>query len=135
MPARVGRIKRRMKNAQLTGILGKRRLQFRDNLELEKYYEEKYRQGGYEGGCIRFGINISDLYHQERHKSALRFLNPAPQETILDAGCGDGRLSALIAPRCRILHAIDIAGNALDPRYRALPNLCFAKMNVAAKIA
>jgi ubiquinone/menaquinone biosynthesis C-methylase UbiE len=119
-----------MKPTQLTGILGRRRLQFRDNRELEQYYEDKYRQGGYEGGCIRFGINISELCHRERHRSALSGLNPAPHETILDAGCGDGRLAALVAGRCRVVHAIDIAGNALDPRFAALPNLHFAKMNV-----
>lgn len=121
-----------MRNTQLTGILGQRRLEFRDNGELEKYYEEKYRCGGYEGGCIRFGINVSDLYHRERHKSALRFLRPAPHETILDAGCGDGTLSALIAERCQVVHAVDIAGNAFDLRRQAPPNLNFAKMNVEA---
>lgn len=119
-----------MKSTQLTGILGQRRLQFRDNLELEKYYEAKYQQGGYEGGCIRFGINISELYHRERHRSALHFLDPSPTDTILDAGCGDGRLAALVAQRCQVVHAIDIAGNSLAPEVRARPNIRFAKMNV-----
>jgi 2-polyprenyl-3-methyl-5-hydroxy-6-metoxy-1,4-benzoquinol methylase len=122
-----------MKNVQLTGILGKEQLHFKDNQELEKYYEEKYRRGGYEGGgCILFGVNISKLYHQARHRSALGFLKPGPNDVILDAGCGDGSLSAQIAPRCKTVHAIDIAGNSLDPAYRGVGNLHFKKMNVEA---
>jgi 2-polyprenyl-3-methyl-5-hydroxy-6-metoxy-1,4-benzoquinol methylase len=122
-----------MKNVQLTGILGKEQLHFKDNRELEKYYEEKYGRGGYEGGgCILFGVNISKLYHQARHGSALRFLAPRPDDVVLDAGCGDGSLSAALAPRCRTVHAIDIAGNALDPAHRAIGNLQFRKMNVEA---
>ena len=120
-----------MKNVQLTGILGKEQLHFKDNRELEKYYEEKYSKGGYEGGgCILYGVNISKLYHQARHRSALGFLDPQPQDTVLDAGCGDGSLSAQIAPRCKAAHAIDIAGNALDPALRSMANLNFRKMNV-----
>jgi 2-polyprenyl-3-methyl-5-hydroxy-6-metoxy-1,4-benzoquinol methylase len=120
-----------MKNVQLTGILGKEQLHFKDNAELEKYYEDKYSHGGYEGGgCILFGVNISKLYHQARHRSALGFLNPGSDDVVLDAGCGNGSLAAEIAPRCREVHAIDIAGNALDPAYRAVGNLHFRKMNV-----
>jgi len=119
-----------MKQTRLSGILGQRRLQFGDNAALERYYEEKYRNGGYEAGCVRFGINISGLYHQERHRAALRFLAPAAHEVILDAGCGNGALSIRMAPHCREVVAIDIAGNAFDPRHRAVPNLRFEKMNV-----
>jgi ubiquinone/menaquinone biosynthesis C-methylase UbiE len=115
---------------QLTGILGKKRLEFRNNEELEKYYEEKYRAGGYEGGFIVRGINISSLNHRARHESALRFLNPQPGEVILDAGCGEGALTRQIAPRCAELHAVDIAGNALDPACGEIANLRFRKMNV-----
>jgi 2-polyprenyl-3-methyl-5-hydroxy-6-metoxy-1,4-benzoquinol methylase len=118
-----------MKRDQSAGILGRTRLQFRDNQELEDYYEEKYGRGGYEEGCVRFGVNISALYHAERHRAALRFLHPQSHETILDAGCGTGDLAAQIAPHCRTIHAIDIAGNALNPAHRAIANLQFAKMN------
>jgi ubiquinone/menaquinone biosynthesis C-methylase UbiE len=119
-----------MKHTRLEGILGQRRLQFSNQAALEQYYEDKYRHGGYAAGCVRFGIDISGIYHRERHRAALRFLDPQPGQKILDAGCGDGTLAVEVASRCRELHAIDIAGNALGPKARALPNLHFAKMNV-----
>ncbi len=119
-----------MKRTQLSGILGRGRLQFADNAAVERYYEDKYRQGGYEAGCVRFGVNISALYHQERHRAALRFLRPAGHEVILDAGCGNGRLAVQVAPLCRSIVAVDIAGNAFPDGNRAAPNLRFEKMNV-----
>ncbi|HEX2853674.1 MAG TPA: class I SAM-dependent methyltransferase [Opitutaceae bacterium] len=120
-----------LRNVQLTGILGKPRLDFKNNEELGKYYEGKYREGGYEGGFILCGINVSELNHRARHASAFRLLAPQGIQRILDAGCGDGRLSAQIAPHCRDVHAIDIAPNAFDPRHAAgLANLKFQAMNV-----
>jgi ubiquinone/menaquinone biosynthesis C-methylase UbiE len=120
-----------IRNAQFTGILAKPRLEFKGNEDLEKYYENKYREGGYEGGgYIICGVNISRLNHEARHASALRLLNPGRAETILDAGCGTGELSARIAPHCRTLHAIDVAGNAFDQAHANFPNLHFQKMNV-----
>lgn len=110
-----------------SGILDRARLEFHDNAELERYYEEKYRQGGYEAGCVRFGVDISAIYHTERHRSALRLLAPRATDTILDAGCGTGRLAATIAERSHTVHAIDIAGNAFDPAHRVVGNLHFAK--------
>ena len=122
-----------MKNVQWTGIHGKEKLEFKDNQELEAYYEEKYSHGGYEGGgCVLYGVNISKLFHEARYRTALHFLEPQPNDVILDAGCGDGGLSIQIAPRCGTIHAIDIAGNALNPEYRSIPNLKFEKMNVEA---
>ncbi len=119
------------RRADYSGILNKERLQFRDNAELEKYYEQKYGAGGYEGGCVRFGLNISRIYHEERHRSAVRFLDVQAGDVILDAGCGTGGLAARIAPRCRQVHAIDIAGNAFDSAAHAgIANLQFAKMNL-----
>jgi 2-polyprenyl-3-methyl-5-hydroxy-6-metoxy-1,4-benzoquinol methylase len=119
-----------MKRAEFAGILNKARLRFPDNEALERYYEEKYRNGGYEAGCVRFGIDISGWYHRERQRSALRLLEPGPQERILDAGCGQGDLAAEIGGRCAQVHAVDIAGNSLNPWHRTVPNLRFEKMNV-----
>lgn len=112
------------------GILDEAQLQFRDNAELERYYEEKYRGGGYEAGCVRFGINISELYHAERHRAAFRAMAPQPGQVLLDAGCGTGRLAAQLAASGAQVHAVDIAGNAFDPRHAAIPNLHFQKMNL-----
>lgn len=121
------------KHAKLTGILGKRRLEFKDSADLERYYEDKYAQGGYEGeGCSIRGLDISRLYHQARHASAIRFLEPSSSDTILDAGCGDGSLSARLAPRCRRLCAIDIAGNAMSAAQHTAANIEFRKMNLEA---
>ncbi len=112
-------------------ILGRKRLEFANNAELERYYEEKYRQGGYDGGgCTIHGIDISKRYHQARFESALRMLDPRPGDTVLDAGCGDGSLTALLAPRCRRVHAIDIAGNAMAAVIRSTPNVEFHKANI-----
>lgn len=114
-------------------IVGRERLHFADNQALRSYYEEKYQEGGYEeGGYVQHGVDVSALYHARRMAVALDFLAPGPEDCVLDAGCGKGRLSAEIAPRCRELHSIDIAANALDPRYRAIPNLHFRAMNIEA---
>lgn len=112
-------------------ILGKNRLVFADNYALKTYYEGKYREGGYDNsGCVIRGVRISDRYHVERMKAALRLLAPQRDDVILDAGCGNGALAALIAPRCREVHGIDIAGNALAPQNAGLPNLQFQQMNL-----
>jgi 2-polyprenyl-3-methyl-5-hydroxy-6-metoxy-1,4-benzoquinol methylase len=119
-----------LKKVQFTGIVGQPRLGFKNNEELTSYYEGKYRDGGYEGGFIVCGVNISELNHRARHTSALRLLEPQRAESILDAGCGDGRLAAQIAPQCGKLYAVDVARNALDPRFAEPTNLHFQAMNV-----
>jgi ubiquinone/menaquinone biosynthesis C-methylase UbiE len=112
-------------------ILGKNRLVFADNSALKTYYEGKYREGGYdESGCVIRGVRISNRYHVERQKAALRLLAPQRDDVVLDAGCGNGALAALIAPHCREVYGIDIAGNALSPQNAGLPNLKFQQMNV-----
>jgi 2-polyprenyl-3-methyl-5-hydroxy-6-metoxy-1,4-benzoquinol methylase len=112
-------------------IVDRERLRFTSNEELKAYYEDKYRAGGYEGAGYRVhGIDISALYHARRIDSALRLLAPAPEHVLLDAGCGNGALAARLAPRCRLVHAIDIAANALDPKFAAISNLRFQEMNL-----
>lgn len=115
------------------GIHWKERLQFADNTELRAYYEEKYGKGGYEeGGAVVHGVDLSALYHARRKETALRLLDLQPGEVALDAGCGRGELAAQMAARCREVQAIDIAANAFDPQYRALPNVRFQAMEVEA---
>ncbi len=117
------------------GIHWKERLNFADNAELRAYYEEKYGKGGYdEGGAVVHGVDVSALYHARRKEAALRLLDLQPGEVALDAGCGRGELAAQMAARCREVLAIDIAANAFDPQYRALPNLRFQAME-AEKLA
>lgn len=57
----------------------------------------KYATEGYRKGYTLFGINISNIYHKERHKASLDLLKPNKEEIILDAGCGGGKLSLKIA--------------------------------------
>lgn len=112
-------------------IVGEQRLHFGSNAELQSYYEAKYRDGGYEeGGCVVHGVDVSAWYHARRQESAFRALAPGAEETILDAGCGNGVLAARLAPRCKVVHAVDIAANALDPKLAAVPNLKFHAMNL-----
>jgi|GEM_PF-4424701 len=119
-----------MKPSKDRGILGKPRLNFADNEQLRRYYEGKYREGGYEDGWVKRGVNISELYHARRRQVALGFLRSAPDEIVLDAGCGKGTLAGTVAPTCREIHAIDIATNALDEEHRSISNLHFQQMNV-----
>lgn len=115
-------------------IHGERKLEFADEAELRRYYEDKYRTGGYEEGFVVQGLNLSALYHQRRRQVALAFLEVRPEHCVLDAGCGSGTLSLPIAAAgCREVHAVDIAANALDPAVAARhPNLRFQQMNVEA---
>lgn len=108
-------------------------LRFADNAALQRYYEEKYRSGGYEGGgVLQHGVDISAMYHARRQAAALRLLRPAADQTVLDAGCGNGSLAARLAPLVHEAHAVDIAANALDPRFTSIANLRFRPMNVEA---
>jgi ubiquinone/menaquinone biosynthesis C-methylase UbiE len=106
-------------------------LRFEDNAALERYYEAKYREGGYDGsGCCIHGLDVSSRYHRARHVSALRLLAPQPADTVLDAGCGNGDLSADLVQLCHRVLAVDIAGNAMSDGVRALANVRFEKMNL-----
>lgn len=108
-------------------------LRFDDNAALQRYYEEKYRHGGYAGGgVLQHGIDISAMYHERRQETALRLLQPSAGQVVLDAGCGNGSLAARLAPLVHEAHAVDIAGNALDPRFASIANLRFQAMNVEA---
>lgn len=114
-------------------IVDRERLQFANNEELRAYYEKKYSAGGYEGaGHLVHGIDISAMYHARRLEAAFRLLHPTPDQVVLDAGCGSGALAARLAGRSRVVEAIDIAANALDPRHAAIPNLRFQAMNLEA---
>jgi ubiquinone/menaquinone biosynthesis C-methylase UbiE len=114
-------------------IVGREQIAFANNAQLQAYYEEKYRNGGYkEGGHVVHGVDVSAEYHRRRQQTALRMIAPGRGDTVLDAGCGNGILAAALAPASGTVHAIDIAANALDPMLRAVPNLRFQAMNLEA---
>ena len=120
----------KMKKEKFTGILNKQVLKFKNNKDLEKYYENKYKSGGYKGGYILHGINFSNIYHKERQKSALNFLSPAKNEVILDVGCGNGKVSLRVAKRAKIVYGVDIAKSALKNIKKKPKNLIFRRMNI-----
>ncbi len=112
-------------------ILRKKRLKFKNNKELERYYEDKYKKRGYSGGFKIHGINISNIYHKARQGSAFRYLNPKKDEIILDAGCGNGKLSLEIAKKCKKIYGVDISRNAFAKIIKKAPkNLILKKMNI-----
>ena len=112
-------------------IVHRDQLRFENNEALQQYYEGKYREGGYEeAGFTLHGVDISRMFHERRQESALSFLGLQKSDLVLDAGCGNGSLSAQLAPMAGEVHAIDIAANALDPNFAAIPNLHFQAMNV-----
>jgi len=115
------------KNEDWGSILKKEKLKFKTEKELEDYYEKKWKKEGYKKGYTIFGINLSKMYHKERHDTAFNLLAPKKEERILDAGCGDFR----IAKSCKEVSAIDISGNAFSKSKKKAPqNLIFKKMNV-----
>lgn len=120
-----------MKKEDWGDILKKGVLKFKNNKELEKYYEKKWGEKGYKKGYALQGINISKIYHKERSNSAYKFLKPKKEEVILDAGCGEGKLSLKIAKKCGKIYAVDISSNAFKKTKEKSPkNLIFKKMNI-----
>jgi ubiquinone/menaquinone biosynthesis C-methylase UbiE len=112
-------------------IVHRTQLHFSDNDALREYYEQKYGTGGYDNGGYRLhGVPISALYHRRRQESALSFLGCADGQVVLDAGCGDGALAAKLAPKVGEMHAVDIAANALDPKFTTISNLHFTAQNI-----
>src|SRR3989344_570055 len=103
-----------MKKENFGDILRKTKFRFKNNKELEKYYEDKYRGKGYKKGYTLFGINISNIYHKARLKTAFDMLIPNKKDVILDAGCGDGKLALKIAKKCNKIYAVDISKNAFS---------------------
>lgn len=50
-----------------------------------------------------------DLYVQSEEAAVLDALDLRPDSTVIDAGCGGGRFSLLLAPRARSVRAIDFS--------------------------
>ncbi|MCH7568329.1 MAG: class I SAM-dependent methyltransferase [Nanoarchaeota archaeon] len=122
---------KKSKKEKFGDILNKEMLKFKNQKELKKYYEEKYNRGGYEKGYTLHGVNISNIYHKERQKSALKFLEPKKDEIILDAGCGDGKLTLKISKKCKKIYGADITKNAFKKaKTKAPKNLLFKEMNI-----
>lgn len=112
-------------------IVKKNVLKFKDNKELEKYYEKKWEKEGYKRGVKVNGINISNIFQKEREKSAFKFLNPKKSDVILDAGCGKGKLAIKISKKCKKIYGVDITKNAFSKASKkSSKNIIFKKMNI-----
>lgn len=111
-------------------ILNKQTLQFKDNKELEKYYEKKYSKKEHYEGWIVHGFNASELYHEMRIRHAIDLLMPNKTDKILDAGCGSGQITLRIADKCKSVISIDISKNAFKHWARKPKNVKQIKMNL-----
>jgi ubiquinone biosynthesis O-methyltransferase len=107
----------------------KGKLKFKNNKELEKYYNNVWHKEGYQG-LILFGIDIGKMYHKERQKSVLKSLNLQKKDTVLDAGCGEGFFSIKISKECKKVYGVDIAKTAFQKNNTKKGNVIFKKMNI-----
>lgn len=120
-----------MAKADYGDILKKERLKFKDDKDLEKYYEKKWEGKGYKGGFKLHGINISNIYHNARQNSAFNYLKLQEDDVVLDAGCGNGKLALKISKKCKKIYAVDISKNAFSKtNTKHQKNLIFRKMNI-----
>jgi len=111
-------------------ILNREKLNFKNNKQLEQYYEKKWATEGYKKGYKLFGINISKIIHKQRLGISFDFLKPKKDEIILDAGCGNGDLALKIAKKSKVF-AVDISKNAFFcAKNKTQKNLTFLKMNI-----
>jgi ubiquinone/menaquinone biosynthesis C-methylase UbiE len=116
-------------------IIRKEKLRFKNEKDLEKYYYNKYKKEGYKkGGYKIFGINVSNIYHKERFKNSLNFLNPKKEDIILDAGCGEGELTRKIARKCKKVIGVDIAKSALKTARKNSPKNCIFRYGSLEKL-
>lgn len=120
-----------MKKEKAGDIFHKEKVKFKNQKELEKYYEKKRSSGGYKKGYMMWGINISNMFQKARVKSVLKFLKPKKEDIILDAGCGEGKTALKVAKKCKKVYGIDIAKNAFtQSKSKAPKNVVFKKMNL-----
>jgi drug/metabolite transporter (DMT)-like permease/ubiquinone/menaquinone biosynthesis C-methylase UbiE len=123
------------KNIDYGEILKKEKLKFKNNKELEEYYDNKFKKGGYKGkGFKLFDVNISNIYHKHRHYHAQELLSPKKEDVILDAGCSTGELTKRIAKKCSKIIGIDISSAALDLARKNAPKNCIFKHGNIEKI-
>ncbi|MCI0712968.1 MAG: class I SAM-dependent methyltransferase, partial [Chloroflexi bacterium] len=62
-------------------------------------------------------------------------LEPTPADTILDIGCGDGKVTAFLAEIAQYVVGIDLSAEMIDfarQQFADVPNLEFHLMNAAA---
>ena len=86
------------------------------------YFEEKY-QADIDPWCFR-----TSPYERDKYQVTVRALSKPHYQRVLEVGCAIGVLSALLAPRCDRLIAIDGSTTAIEEAKRqVLPNVSFEK--------
>lgn len=120
------------KKIDYADIVKQKVLEFKNNAELKRYYEDKYDKGGYIKGVVKYGIKISKRYHNLRLNTMLGLLNLQENERILDVGCGTGDLLSRIqnsSLKNLKLYGIDISQKAIDIAGRRLKSAILSQMN------
>lgn len=77
-----------------------------------------------------------DHYLRAEESAVLRALELEPDSTVIDAGCGAGRFTLLLAPRCRQVRAVDLSPVAVETtleraRERGLSNVTGSACDLA----
>ena len=104
---------------------------FTNNDSLRAYYQKKYISGGYHDSHKVGSFDVSKAYHTARHQAALQLLELNQNDVVLDAACGDGKLSIEVARRAAFVFAVDIASAAFESAALAgHPNIKFFEANI-----
>jgi SAM-dependent methyltransferase len=86
------------------------------------YFEEKYRT---DIDPWRFRTSP---YEKDKYRATLTALSRQRYKRVLEVGCAIGVLTALLAPRCEQLLAVDGSERAIDEaRQQLLPNVYFER--------
>ncbi|MGQ9585341.1 MAG: class I SAM-dependent DNA methyltransferase [Anaerolineae bacterium] len=74
-----------------------------------------------------FASPVAQANHQMTQEALLEALAPEAHEDILEVGCGPGTWTAVVAPRCRSLTAVDISARMVEQAraYVQAPNVQF----------
>ena len=78
-----------------------------------------------------------DVINRKTHQRLRKIVSDLieAEDMVLECACGTGRLSAVIAPRCRALTATDFSARMLEKakrNCRAFSNVSFARADITA---
>jgi len=78
-----------------------------------------------------FGGDEAKIEEETKRELALLLERLNPDDVVIDMGCGNGRLTRGIAPKCKRIVAVDYAGPLLDRlREEALPSVDVVEADV-----
>jgi SAM-dependent methyltransferase len=85
---------------------------------MQDAFEEIYREGRWDGG----GSGAGSCPEDAGHFFAWLASRVRPGSSLLDVGCGDGRLAAVYAPWCGRYTGVDLAPSAIAAARPRLPS-------------